>query len=444
MHRILIIEDERAIRQALVRVLEKAGYDVSEADSVETALGTFTVDGFHLILTDLRLPGAPGTDIIRHANRAPVLIMTSYASVGSAVDSMKQGAADYIAKPFDHDELLLTIRRIMNEQALEKRSAQLQSEVDLSYPVDGMIGQCTVMREVWEQIEKVSPTDATVLILGESGTGKELVARAIHRRSHRNSEPFVTVNCAAIPETLIESELFGHEKGAFTGADQRRTGLVESADGGTLFLDEIGELPQNAQARLLRVLQNGEIRRVGSEVSRRVDVRLLAATHRDLRQAAETGQFRSDLYFRLRVMEITLPPLRARGEDIEELARFLLEKSRRALNRGPMRLSGEAIEAIRAYQWPGNVRELENALQRAAILSDSDVIGGDLLALDTGPVSGPGTSTETAEKTSLDDYFRQFVLDNQRKMTETELARALGVSRKTLWQRRQKLGITRT
>ena len=195
---------------------------------------------------------------------------------------------------------------------------------------------------------------------------------------------------------------------------------------------------------MLRVLQNGEIRRVGSDVSRRVDVRLLAATHRDLRQAADTGQFRSDLYFRLRVMEITLPPLRARGEDIEELARFLLEKSRRALNRGPMRLSGEAIEAIRAYQWPGNVRELENAFQRAAILSDSDVIGGDLLALDIGPVSGPGTSTETAEKTSLDDYFRQFVLDNQRKMTETELARALGVSRKTLWQRRQKLGITRT
>ncbi len=444
MQRLLIIEDERAIRQALVRLLEKHDYDVAQAASVEQATAEQTVDSFHLILTDLRLPGAPGTDIIRFAGDAPVLVMTSYASVRSAVDSMKQGAVDYIAKPFDHEELLLTIQRILKKQALEKRSAQLQSEVDFSYPVDGMIGNCEPMRVVWDQIQKVAPTDATVLILGESGTGKELVARAIHRRSHRSEEPFVTVNCAAIPETLIESELFGHEKGAFTGADQKRIGLVESADGGTLFLDEIGELPPNAQARLLRVLQNGEIRRVGSEISRRVNVRLLAATHRDLKQAAEQGQFRSDLYFRLRVVELKLPALRERGEDVVKLARFLLEKSCRSLNRPTMTFAGETLESIRRHSWPGNVRELENAVQRAVILSDGDTVSAELLALDA-PAGEPPAARQVGldTTTSMEDYFRQFVVDNQDRMTETELAKSLGISRKTLWQRRQKMGIPR-
>jgi DNA-binding NtrC family response regulator len=442
MQRILVIEDEPAIRQALGRLLAKNGFEVASSESVEEAVRDHAVDTFHLILTDLRLPGSPGTEIIPHAGGTPVLVMTSYASVRSAVDSMKRGAVDYIAKPLDHEELLITLHRILKEQALEKRSAQLQSEVDFSYPVDGMVGSCEAMRKVWDQIHKIAPTDATVLILGESGTGKELVARAIHRRSRRAAEPFVTVNCAAIPETLIESELFGHEKGAFTGADHARTGLVESADGGTLFLDEIGELPQSAQARLLRVLQNGEIRRIGSELSRRVSIRLVAATHRDLRQAADLGQFREDLYFRLRVLELNLPPLRERGEDIVELARFMLEKNRSSLNRAPLRFTGAALEAIRHYHWPGNVRELENAVQRAVILSDGDVIGADLLALDATPGKRAAAGVDTG-KTSLDEYFRRFVVDNQGRMNETELARALGVSRKTLWQRRQKFGIPR-
>jgi len=440
MHRILIIEDEQAIRLALTRLLEKNDFEVTACDSVESAVQQHAIDAFHLILTDLRLPGAPGTQIIEHAGPVPVLVMTSYASVRSAVDSMKQGAVDYIAKPFDHDELLLTIHRVLKEQALEKRSAQLQSEVDFSYPVDGMVGSCEGMHRVREEIRKVAPTDATVLILGESGTGKELVARAIHRHSQRNTEPFVTVNCAAIPESLIESELFGHERGAFTGAEHARTGLVESADGGTLFLDEIGELPQSAQARLLRVLQNGEIRRVGSEMSRRVDVRLVAATHRDLRQAVDLGQFREDLYFRLRVLELKLPPLRERGKDIVELARFMLEKNRQSLNRAPLTFTEDAVRAIAGHHWPGNVRELENAVQRAVILSDTDRIGADLLALDA--PSEPPAPTDT-ENTSMEDYFRRFVLDNQGRMNETQLASALGISRKTLWQRRQKLGLPR-
>jgi DNA-binding NtrC family response regulator len=440
MPRILIIEDEQAIRQALSRLLEKKGYQVAMAESVESALNTQAIDSFHLVLTDIRLPGVPGTEIIRHAGDAPVLVMTSYASVRSAVDAMKQGAADYIAKPFDHEELLLIIHRLLKERLLERRSAQLESELDHAYPVDGMVAQCAPMRLVLDQIGKVAPTDATVLILGESGTGKELIARALHKHSRRQDQPFVTVNCAAIAESLLESELFGHEKGAFTGAEKSRTGLVESADGGTLFLDEIGELPLSAQARLLRVLQNGEIRRVGSETSRQVDVRLLAATHRDLKAEADAGRFRNDLYFRLRVVEICLPPLRERGEDIIGLARLLLDKCRRDLNRSPMTFSPQAIQRISQHPWLGNVRELENAVQRAVILSSDQQIDAHMLGLEQEAV--PSTQAPEAPA-SLDDYFRQFVLDHQNTMTETDLASALGVSRKTLWQRRQRLGIPR-
>jgi DNA-binding NtrC family response regulator len=371
---------------------------------VEQAETSYDLQNFNLILTDVRLPGAPGTDIIAKAEGVPVLVMTSYASVRAAVDAMKQGAVDYIAKPFDHDELLLLVERTLKQERLERRNEVMKSELDQVYPVAGMIGSCQGMREVCRRIARVAPTDTTVLILGESGTGKELVARALHDQSHRKDSPIVTVNCAAIPETLIESELFGHEKGAFTGADSARTGLVEAADGGTLFLDEIGELPQAAQARLLRVLQNGEIRRVGSEKSRQVDIRLIAATHRDLKQLVQESAFRSDLYFRLRV-------------------------------------TPEAISTITAYDWPGNVRELENAMERAVILSDGDRITPELLAIDNTLTSS--TSGEQ-ENLSLEAYFRRFVLEHQEQMTETELARHLGISRKALWERRQRLDLPRS
>ena len=255
--------------------------------------------------------------------------------------------------------------------------------------------------------------------------------------------PIVTVNCAAIPETLIESELFGHEKGAFTGAVASRTGMVESANNGTLFLDEIGELPLTAQARLLRVLQNGEIKRVGSERPIQVDVRLLSATHRDLKQLVQEGSFRGDLYFRLRVVELMLPPLRERGEDLIELAGYLLDKTRKQLNRARMQLTDEALESIRRYDWPGNIRELENALERAVILSEGSEISADLLAID-GPSGGiPNNPTLAESNLSLEEYFRRFVLENQEHYTETELARKLGISRKALWERRQRFGIPR-
>jgi len=445
MSEILVIEDEDVIRAALRRLLERHGYSVTEAGSVEQAIEIGDVDAYDLVIADLRLPGEPGTAIIARAADVPVLIMTSYASVRSAVDSMKMGATDYIAKPFDHDEMIMLVERTLKQRALERQHASLKSEISQAYPVAGMVGQCAAMQAVFERIQRVAPTDSTVLILGESGTGKELVARAVHEGSARRDGPVITVNCAAIPESLIESELFGHEKGAFTGAVGSRSGLVEAAHGGTLFLDEIGELPMAAQARLLRVLQEGEIRRLGTAHTRKVDVRLVAATHRNLQQLVEQGLFRADLYFRLRVVEIDLPALRERGEDVIDLANFLLEKGCRRLNRPALTWSDEALNAIRHHDWPGNVRELENAIERAVILCDSDRISPAMLALKSpAPAEPPqSTSGEHDDKLSLDEYFMHFVLAHEQEMTETELARHLGISRKTLWERRQRLSIPR-
>jgi DNA-binding NtrC family response regulator len=296
------------------------------------------------------------------------------------------------------------------------------------------------MREVCGRIEKVAPTDATVLILGESGTGKELVARALHEKSARRDAPFVAFNCAAVPEHLIEAELFGYDQ----GGKRRRPGLMEKADGGTLFLDEVGELPLPAQARLLRVLQGGERRDDGASDARALDVRIIAATHRDLRQLVQQSAFRSDLYFRLRVVEMALPPLRERGDDVIELALFLLEKARKQLNRHPMRLARETLEAIRRYHWPGNVRELENTMERAVILCEDEVITPALLAIDHQVSSGAAVQREVDDQLSLEEYFRRFVLEHQEHMTETELAQRLGISRKALWERRQRFGIPRT
>src|SRR5574344_3044633 len=368
MAHILIVEDETIIRSALRRLLERNQYQVSEAGSVQEAQERYSIPGFDLIVSDLRLPGSPGTELIRLAEGTPVLIMTSYASLRSAVDSMKLGAIDYIAKPFDHDEMLQAVARILRErrpaQAAENPAVQVagaRAEQGAGSDEIGIIGRCAAMQDLFGKIRKVAPTDSTVLIQGESGTGKELVARALHNLSRRAKAPLISVNCAAIPETLIEWELFGHEKGAFTGASPGRAGLVEAADGGTLFLDEIGELPLEAQARLLRVLQEGEIRRVGSVQSQKVDVRLIAATHRDLKTLAKTGQFREDLYYRLHVIALKLPPLRERGADVIEIARSFLARQCARMGREAPRFSQGAEQAIRHYPWPGNVRELENA-----------------------------------------------------------------------------------
>ncbi|SMF21073.1 Two-component response regulator CbrB [Alteromonadaceae bacterium Bs31] len=456
MSKILIVEDEDIIRTALRKLLSRNKYDVEEAGSVSEATGKHKLDTFDLIISDLRLPGAPGTDLIQLAGEVPVLIMTSYASLRSAVDSMRMGAVDYIAKPFDHDEMLAAVKRVL----VKTSKKVIVNKGDNHSAIKGMIGSSMVMKELYAKIHKVAPTGATVLVHGETGTGKELVAHAIHDESPRHAKPLISVNCAAIPETLIEAELFGHEKGAFTGAASNREGLVAAADGGTLFLDEIGELPLEAQARLLRVLQEGEVRPIGSVESRTVDVRLVAATHRDLGKLSREGKFREDLYFRINVVQLKLPPLRERGKDILALAETFVKRFCAEMLKPALTLTPEAIQAITTYTWPGNIRELENAIQRAVILCDNDTeIDHNQLAIDLDlvnlsedihqdnsagrPQSNMQSSQEPGEDLSLEDYFQRFVLEHQDTMSETELARKLGVSRKCLWERRQRLGIPR-
>jgi two-component system response regulator HydG len=461
MHKILIVEDETVIRSALRRLLERNGYQVSESGSVQEAETGHTLEEFDLVISDLRLPGAPGTDLIRKAGDVPVLIMTSYASLRSAVDSMRMGAVDYIAKPFDHGDMIAAVQRIIADHPAPR---QLQEKKDLggqSSPrgVTGIMGNCPAMHTLFEHIRKVAPTDSTVLVLGETGTGKEIVARSVHSHSLRADKIMVSVNCAAIPDTLIESELFGYEKGAFTGANASRMGLIEAADGGTLFLDEIGELPMEAQARLLRFIQEGEIRRIGSVHSRKVNVRLICATHRNLQALAAEGDFRQDLFYRINVLQLSLPPLRERGKDILHLAENMLQTQTERLGKGPMHLSPRAIQAITTYQWPGNVRELEHAIERAVILSDGDEIDNEVLGIDlelvninrlrgqqgiSQPQRKPNANnSDPLEDLSLEDYFQRFVMEHQDSMSETELAQKLGVSRKCLWERRQRLGIPR-
>ena len=466
MHQILVVEDESVIRGALRRLLERNDYSVAEAASVQEAQTRHNLADFDLIISDLRLPGAPGTDLIRKAGDVPVLIMTSYASLRSAVDSMRMGAVDYIAKPFDHSDMLAAVERIIADHPRRNPGAVADPDAARASPEDDIIGNCQPMLTLFEHIRKVAPTDSTVLVLGETGTGKELVARSVHRHSRRAENTLICVNCAAIPDTLIESELFGYEKGAFTGANASRMGLIEAADKGTLFLDEIGELPMEAQARLLRFIQEGEIRRIGSVESRKVDVRLICATHRNLQLLSAEGLFRQDLYYRINVLRLELPPLRERGKDILEIAENMLEAQAERLGKGVMTLSPRAIQAITTYQWPGNVRELEHAIERAVVLSDGPEIDNRELGIDLElvnvnrlrgqPTLGNATGNPTGntpvprsissdpnEDLSLEDYFQRFVLEHQDSMSETELAQKLGISRKCLWERRQRFDIPR-
>ena len=458
MQDILIVDDELIIRKALRRLLERHHYSVSDAATVAEALEQMASVCFDLVISDLRLPGAPGTDLIKPAGDTPVLIMTSYASLRSAVDAMKMGAVDYIAKPFDHDDMLAAIADTIRCSSKRSKQCQAPDTNRASSPTPpGFVGGCADMQKLYKQISRFAPTNTTILVQGETGTGKELVAQSLHATSLRANQPLISINCAAIPETLIESELFGYEKGAFTGATSNRMGLIEAASGGTLFLDEIGELPLEAQARLLRFLQEGEIRAIGSVQTRKVDVRLIAATHRDLKRLTSEGQFREDLYYRINVMQLNLPPLRDRGKDILEIAEFCLEHCCLQYGGKSMVFSAKAVQAITSYRWPGNVRELHNAVERAVILCDGDEIDYELLDIDIDlirvsrrtntlvgePLRSVALADEPTENLSLEDYFQRFVLEHQDSMSETELARKLGVSRKCLWERRQRLGIPR-
>ena len=381
MSDILLVEDKDSLRRALRLTLEAAGYAVTEARDAREAGDRIATARYRLVLTDLRLPCGSGFDVLRAAQRAsaetPVIVMTAYGSIDEAVQAMKEGAYDFLQKPVDSNHLLLLVERALEQARLRTENILLREEWARRYGFPRIIGESEAIKRAVAETQKVARTAATVLLLGESGTGKELFARAVHHLSERRDGPFVAVNCAAIPETLIESELFGHEKGAFTGAHERRPGKFELASGGTVFLDEVGELPLGAQAKLLRVIEERVVDRVGGRAPIPVDVRIVAATNRDLEEAVARGEFRGDLFFRLAVFPVRIPPLRERGGDIALLARHFAAKFGRELRGREMSVSDDALRLLCAHRWPGNVRELVNAIERACILADRMVLRAD-------------------------------------------------------------------
>jgi DNA-binding NtrC family response regulator len=447
---ILVTEDDQVQREIICDILESSGYTVRGAASGEAALEALEEEAFDILLSDMKMPGMDGLDLLRNALRLrPELngiIMTAHATIKTAVTAMKEGAADYLEKPFDKDELLMVIQRTSERGELRRQNRRLRELVTDSVALGNIIGESPAMQEVFDRTRRAVAVNSTVLILGESGTGKELIARHIHFEGPRREKPFVVVNCAAIPETLIESELFGHEKGAFTGADTSRAGKFETADGGTLFLDEIGDMQIEAQAKLLRVLQDGIIERVGANQTRKVDVRAVVATNRDLKKRVEEGAFRQDLYFRLEVLPIHLPPLRERLEDLPLLIAHFREKLSRKLGIEAPAVHPDALEAFRRYRWPGNVRELENTLEQLIILSNGNAITREELPeklRQTAPAGGEftlppgGIKLEDVEQ----DLIRQAL--DQTGGNIKEAAALLGLSYKTLQYRLKKHDIDR-
>lgn len=450
--RILVVDDERSMQEFLEIFFRSEGYEVVTAGSVETARLQLESDDFDVVITDIQMPGGSGLDLLHLcydlAPEAVVIMITAFASTETAIRAMKEGAYDYVTKPFKVDELRIVVEKALEKKLLTSENRRLRTELRSHARDRSVIGSSTAIRRVFDMAAQVADSKANVLITGESGTGKEVVARSIHLGGARRDRPFVAVNCAAIPETLLESELFGHVKGAFTGAIQNKAGLFETADAGTIFLDEVGELTLPVQVKLLRAIQEKTIRRVGGTSDIRADVRIVAATNRKLEEEVACGRFRDDLYYRLNVIEIAVPPLRERTDDIPLLAAHFVEKYAVELDREVTPLTSEAIERLVAYRFPGNVRELENAIERAVALGRGSVIDVDALPPSiTNPV--PGSSTTRIPKTGinlesmLDDYERGLLLEAMRASggVKKRAAQLVGVSFRSFRYRLEKLGL---
>ncbi|MEZ4235960.1 MAG: sigma-54 dependent transcriptional regulator [Myxococcota bacterium] len=449
--RVLVVDDDRAVRKVLQVNLGKQGMLVTLAENPDEALAALREAPYDIVLTDVKMPGATGIELLGEIRRAwpdlPVVVMTGYGSVTDAVTAMKAGAADYVIKPISKDELMVVIERALERSSLRAELRLLRQEIDARYGFENLIGATPVMVQLYEEVASVADTTATVLLQGPTGTGKELLAHAIHYRSGRASGPFVRVNCAAIPESLLESELFGHEKGAFTGAIRQHRGKFEQADGGTLLLDEIGEVSAYTQVKLLRVLENGEFQRVGGSSTLKVDVRVIAATNKDLALEAREKRFREDLYYRLNVMALHVPALRERRDDIPLLADHFLASYAAKNNRPVPRIGRKLMERLVAYDWPGNVRQLEHLIERAVILSR----GGEIedLRLPDEPEDaepGPGSLLPPVG-TTLQDWLLAFERDvivaalKEAGGVQARAARRLGLSRSNLNYRIGRLGI---
>lgn len=427
--KILIVDDDPDIVLMLEDRLQASGYKTVVALEGQQALDLIVQESPHLVLLDLTLPKLSGLDVLKRlaqmkpGDGPPVIVMTAHASIQAAVEAMKEGAYDFLTKPLDNDHLLIVIRKALERDTLRRHVAYLRAEVDGRYA--NIVGNSPLVRSVVESAQRAAKSDAGVLLLGESGTGKELFARSIHQWSPRCAMPLIVINCVALTETLLENELFGHERGAFTGADRQQKGKLEMADGGTVFLDEIGDMPLTLQAKLLRVLQDREFQRVGGAKTVSVNIRIVAATNRDLRQAVKAGQFREDLYFRLNVVTLTLPPLRERQGDVPALAQFFLERHTRDAKRPGMVLSAAAVEALTRYPWPGNIRELDNVIARAVVLSPKDTIEPDMLALLSDDVEMRKNEDE-ALQSYLDLPYHESMEEHSRYIITRAMERAEG------------------
>jgi DNA-binding NtrC family response regulator len=445
--RILVVEDEDKLRRVIELQLKTAGFEVDQSGSAEA--GVKLADRADLIITDLRLPGMTGLDLlaqIRSQNsRTPVIVMTAFGTVENAVEAMKAGAVDFLPKPFSLDHLMAVVTKALEVRALRDENEKLREELGWRYEFDNLVGRSAAMREIFATVNRVAPTRATVLLAGESGVGKDMIARAIHHHSPRAEKPFVKINCTAIPENLMESELFGYEKGAFTGANTTKLGKFEQADTGTVFLDEIGDVPPSIQVKLLRILQEREFERLGSNKTRHIDVRVLAATNVDLRAALEQGTFREDLYYRLNVLPMNIPALRERKEDIPFLAEHFVKKLSKEVGGRIESISEAAIQKLMQYHWPGNVRELENVVERSMVLSQGPVLEPEDIKIDFAPRRNH-TTIDTQflpEGMTLDEFEQSIIREalNRANGNKSHAARLLGLTRNALRYRLSQMGI---
>lgn len=436
---ILVADDDATHREVLRTLLEEWGYAVREAVDGEHAVALCREQPFDLVLMDVRMPKKSGLEALKeikvHNPAVPVLIMTAFSDVAAAVEAIKSGAYDYLTKPLDFEKLKVVLRNVFAHVGLIRENATLSRSLAATEAQTGMVGRSESMRALWEMVRTIAPTDATVLITGESGTGKELVAKAVHAASRRARGPFVAVNCAALTESLLASELFGHEKGAFTGADKKHEGHFLKADGGTIFLDEIGEMPLSMQVKLLRVIQEREVLSVGGNKAVPVDVRIIAATNRDLAREVAAGTFRQDLHYRLNVVTLALPPLRERADDIPLLAQYFMARFADKNNKKIKGFTPGAMDRLVRYAWPGNVRELENVIERASILLLGEHISERELPERFAPARGDAlTDALTTDCPTLEDVERAVILKTLKRFggNKTEAAKALGITRKTL------------
>lgn len=442
----LIVEDEETLRESLKRIFTKEGFAVDATDSAEKGFAFIEANVYDVIISDIILPGMDGIEMLARVREMMpdqvFIIITAYASLDTAVKALRAGAYDYIMKPVIHEEIKQVVRNALKQKNLQAENVLLKREIAKTHDFSNIIGASAALKGIIDEVRKIADSKSNILLLGETGTGKELFARIIHHNSPRSALPFVPINCSAIPEALLESELFGHAKGAFTGAVLTKKGLLEEADGGTVFLDEIGDISLSFQVKLLRVLEDQVIRPVGSTKTTKVDLRFITATNKDIKAAVKAGAFREDLYYRINVITLQIPPLRERKEDIPLLVNHYLVKYCQDMGKQVKEVSQEALALMQEYLWPGNVRELQNVIERAILISENHAIEPEHLPEDM-RASKSLQQQAFEEKLSIEEYTKAFIVKHQGEYTEQQIADLLGITRKSLWEKRKKWNLNR-